>query len=357
MLKEKLFTDLYMGVSITKFRRKKMKRNSNMVDRERKIADIIREYSKGDVNRDWLINKNKDMDNIFKRSFNTIWDYTGDFDLSLWYLAFGQSFGGNAELMHRKIADMCTKANKDLIMLKKDIPKECPYYGSKDATIKSILAINFNNQNEEEIKEIIDNIYKSEKFGHDDKWCRLKTFKDCKHKAKCPVSEWNDLINRCKLRFRNEPKIFFYYDTLCLLNNSEFSSFKELFSKVNVSTDRKKRTIVIKTILEQIRGISTKSLLFLQMENIFNERDLDYHELIFVDIKAVRVAERMGFPFYENDLVEAIREFGKKYNLTARQIDFALWEMGFVCTAEGCLHGVKGKKCVFYDLCSWNGER
>ncbi|MCK4736131.1 MAG: hypothetical protein KAT65_26995 [Methanophagales archaeon] len=327
-------------------------------DRERKIAEIIREYSKGDVDRDWLINKNKDVDNVFKKSFNAIWDYTGDFDLSLWYLAFGQSFGGNAELMHRKIADMCTKANKDLIMLKKDIPKECPYYGSKDATIKSILAINFNNQNKEEIKETINNLYKSEKFGHADKWCRLKTFKDCKHKAKCPVSEWIDLINRCKLRFRNEPKIFFYYDTLCLLNNSKIRNFNELFSGVNTLTkDRTKRTVIIKSILDQIRGISTKSLLFLQMENLFNERDFNDYKLIFVDRLACRVAERIDFPFYQHNLVVAIRKFGESYNLTARQIDFGLWEMGFVCTAEECLHGVEGKKCIFYDVCSWDGKR
>lgn len=56
-------------------------------------------------------------------------------------------------------------------------------------------------------------------------------------------------------------------------------------------------------------------------------------------------------------IIRSILEFGESYNLTARQIDRALWEMGFVCTAEGCLHGVEGKKCIFYDVCSWSGKR
>ena len=60
-------------------------------EREREIADIIREYSKGEVDRNWLLSKNRDMDNVFKKSFNAIKDYTGDFDLALWYLAFSQS--------------------------------------------------------------------------------------------------------------------------------------------------------------------------------------------------------------------------------------------------------------------------
>ena len=51
-------------------------------DREREIADIIREYSKGDVDRNWLLSKNRDTDNVFKNSFNAINDYTDDFDLA-----------------------------------------------------------------------------------------------------------------------------------------------------------------------------------------------------------------------------------------------------------------------------------
>jgi len=109
--------------------------------------------------------------------------------------------------------------------------------------------------------------------------------------------------------------------------------------------DKTKKTVIIRTILEQIRGIATKVMLFLQMEKIFNERDLDYAELIFVDAHVRRIAERIQFPFYHNqndaELIEAIRKFSEDYNLTARQIDFALWEMGFVCTAGGCLHGVE----------------
>ena len=331
--------------------------NSYIGDRGRKIADIIREYSKGDVNRDWLINKNKDMDNVFKKSFNAIWDYTGDFDLSLWYLAFSQAFGKRFEVMLRKMAEMCTSGDKEVITLKKKIPQECPYSERKEEVIKSILAINFNKSNAQIIKEIKKR-YRSEKFYHEGAWCRQEEFEKCKYRNECPVNEWKELINEFSLPFKNEPKIFFYYDTLCLLNNSEFSSFKEFFSRVNALTDDKtKKTIIIRTILEQIRGIATKTLLFLQTENLFNERDLDYPELIFVDIKAVRVAERMDFPFYENDLMEAIREFGKKYDLTARQIDFALWEMGFLCNAEECLHEMEGKKCIFYDVCSWDGKR
>jgi hypothetical protein len=326
-------------------------------DRESNIADIIREYSKGDVNRDWLINKNKDMDNVFKKSFNAIWDYTGDFDLSLWYLAFGQSFGKNAEVMHRKMAELCTNSDKEIITFKKDVPAECPYFNSIDVMIEGILKIDCNKSNKEIINEI-KNIYKSEKFSHTNKWCNLETFNSCEHRNECPVSEWKELINEFSLPFRNEPKIFFYYDTLCLVNNNKISNFNELFSAVDSFTnDKTKKTVIIRTILEQIRGIATKVLLFLQMENIFNERDLDYPELIFVDTHAVKVAKRMSFPFYENDLVEAIRKFGESYNLTARQIDMALWEMGFVCSANECLHGVDGKKCIFYDVCSYEEKQ
>lgn len=327
--------------------------------REWKIADTIREYSKGDVNRDWLINKNKDMDNVFKKSFNAIWNYTGDFDLSLWYLAFSQSFGRSTDPMLRKMAEMCTSRDKELITLKKDFPPGCPYSKRKEKVIKSILGIKFNEyeSNEEIIKEIKKR-YRSEKFYREGIWCRQEAFEKCKYRNECPVSGWEELINEFKLPNRRESRVFFYFDTFCLLNNAEISTFNKLFSKINALTDDKtKRTIIIRSLLEQIRGISTKVLLFLQTENLFNERDLDYSELIFVDIHAVKVAERMSFPFYENDLVEAIRKFGESYNLTARQIDMALWEMGFVCSANECLHGVDGKRCIFYDVCSYEGKQ
>ena len=335
-----------------------MNGNSYIGDRERKIADIIREYSKGDVDRDWLLNKNKDMDNVFKKSFHAIWNYTGDFDLSLWYLAFSQSFGKKFEVMLRKMVELCTNSDKDVITFKKDVPAGCPYRNSKEEMIKGIFNVDFNKPNKEIINAIY-NVYRSEKFYHTNKWCNLKAFNSCEYKEKCPINEWINIINRFKLPFRSqESKIFWYYDTLCLLNNDKISNFDNLFSAVDSFTnDKTKKAAIIKAILAQIRGIATKALLFLQMENIFNERDLDYSELVFVDIKAVRVAERMDFPFYENNLVEAIREFGKRYNLTARQIDFALWEMGFVCTAKGCLHGVDGKQCIFYDVCSYEGKQ
>lgn len=335
-----------------------MNGNSYIVDRERKIADIIREYSKGDVDCDWLINNNKDMDNVFKKSFNAIRDYTGDFDLALWYLAFSQSFGKRFEVMLRKMAELCTNSDKEIITFKTDVPAGCPYRDSKEEMIERILKIDFNKSNKEIINEI-KNVYKSEKFYHTNKWCNLKAFNNCEYKEKCPINEWINIINRFKLPFRSkESKIFWYYDTLCFLNNDKIPNFDNLFSAVDSFTeDKTKKAVIIRTILEQIRGIATKTLLFLQTENLFNERDLDYHELIFVDIKAVRVAERMDFLFYENDLVEAIREFCKRHNLTARQIDFALWEMGFLCNAEECLHGVEGKKCIFYDVCSYEGKQ
>ena len=337
-----------------------MNENSYVGDRERKIAEIFREYSKSDVDRAWLCDKNRDKDNVFKDSFYDIYKYTRDFDLTLWYLAFSQTFGGKTDPMLHKVKEMCTSADRDLIMLKRDLPGKCPYYRYKEATINTILAENFDSIDKKDIKRRINDIYKSEKFsGNGGKWCNLKIYENCKYRADCPVNEWIELINKHRLRYRKEPQIFFYYDTLCLLNNSAIKNFNELLREINEKTeDKTKKTIVIRSILDQIRSISTKSLLFLQMENLYNKRDLDYAELIFVDKLARRVAERIEFPFYRNNnLVEAIRKFGEDQNLNARQIDRALWEMGFVCTAEECLHGVEGKKCIFYDVCSWDGIR
>lgn len=329
-----------------------MTTKSNNQDREEKIADIIREYSKGDVDREWLFTRNKDMDNVFKKSFHAINDHTNDADLSLWYLAFGQSFGRKTDFMHRKMTEMCTSADLELISFKKNFPSGCPYSERKDEVIKSILAIDFTKSNKEIIKEISER-YRSEKFYHNGVWCRKDVFEKCQHRDECPVHEWKDLINNNEtaLPFRTEPKIFYYYDSLCLLNNAAVSSFNELFSKINAVTgDSNKRTIVIRALLEQIRGIATKTLMFLQWENIFNERDLDYFELIFVDLHAIRIAKNMGFPFYEDDLVDALKKFSEKYDLTARQIDLALWEMGFLCTDEGCLRDEE-QRCIFYDVC------
>ena len=329
-----------------------MDTKSNNPDREEKIADTIREYSKGDVDREWLFTRNKDRDNIFKESFHAINDYTNDEDLSLWYLAFGQSFGKKTDFMHRKMAELCTSADLELITFKKDLPPGCPYAARKDRVITSIVDIDFSKSNKEIIKEI-NARYRPEKFYHEGVWCRKDVFEKCQHRDECPVHEWKDLINNNEnaLPFRTEPKIFFYYDSLCLLNNAAVSSFNELFSKINALTDdSNKRTIVIRALLEQIRGIATKTLMFLQWENIFNKRDLDYFELIFVDLHAIRVAKNMSFPYYEHDLVDALKKFSKKYNLTARQMDFALWEMGFLCTDEGCLRDEE-KSCIFYDVC------
>jgi hypothetical protein len=308
-------------------------------DREEKIAELIRAYSKWDVDREWLFERNKDMDNVFKNSFHAINNYTNDEDLALWYLAFGQSFGKKTDVMHRKMAEICTAADLELITFKKDLPPGCPYSERNDEVIKSILAIDFTKPNKEIIKEV-NECYRSEKFYHEGVWCKKDVFENCKYKDECPVHDWKKRIadKNHRLPYRTAPKIFFYYDTLCLLNNSELCSFDQLFSKLHdLVADTTKRTLVIKTLLGGIRGIATKTQMFLQWENIFNERDLDYTELTFVDLHAIRVARNMQFPYYEDDLVEAIRTFGEKYKLNARQMDFALWEMGFLCTDEGCL--------------------
>jgi hypothetical protein len=328
-----------------------MDTKSNNPDREEKIADIIREYSKGDVDREWLFDENRDKNNVFKKSFHAINDYTKDEDLSLWYLAFGQSFGKNTDIMHRKMVELCTSADLELITFKTDLPPGCPYAARKDRVITSIVDIDFSKSNKEIIKEINER-YRSEKFYHNGVWCSRKdVFENCQYRDECPVHEWKDLINKFSLPFRTEPKIFFYYDSLCLLNNAAVSRFNELFSMITALTDdRNKRTIVIRALLEQIRGIATKTLMFLQWENIFNKWDLDYFGLIFVDLHAVRVARNMGFPYYEDDLVDALKKFSEKYDLTARQMDVALWEMGFLCTDDGCLRAEE-KRCIFYDVC------
>ena len=326
-------------------------------DRERKIASAIRAYYlENSVDCEWLLDKSRDMDNVFKRSFHAIWDYTGDFDLSLWYIAFSQSFGERFDVVLNKFADMCTNSDKKVITFKKDFPDKCPYLGSRDETIEEIFKIDFDKSNKE-ISSEIKKIYRSEKFFHAGKWCNLEAFDSCEYRNECPVSEWKELITRFNLRFRNEPKIFFYYDTLCLLHNKRISNFNELFSSVNSCTsDVTKKTVIIRTILEQIRGIATKTSLFLQDEIGFNENDFDDFELVFVDKLAARVAERMKFPFYENDILEAIGKFGKEYDLTAKQIDRTLWEMGFVCSADKCLHGVDGKECIFHEVCLWEDK-
>lgn len=334
-----------------------MDESSDIANRSRIIADIIREYSKSDVDREWLLNKNKDMDNVFKRSFYAIRDYTGDFDISLWYIAFSQTFAKRFDVMLDKIANMCIGSDKEVITFKKDVPAECPYRGLSDKMIEEIFKIDFNKSNEE-IRSEIRKICRSEKKFHTGKWCNQKAFGSCEYRNECPVSEWKKLINRFNLPLRNESKIFFYYDTLCLLNNKKISNFNELISALDSFTsDKTKKTIIIRTILEQVRGIDTKTLLFLQDEKHFNERDFDELELIFTDRLARRVAERIKFPFYQNDWADAIKKFGETYNLNARQIDRALWETGFICTAEGCLHGDNEKSCIFHAICSWEGKR
>jgi hypothetical protein len=313
-----------------------MKTKSINQDRREMIAELIRAYSKWDVDREWLFDAETSKDNVFKNSFHAINDYINDEDLALWYLAFGQSFGKKTKAMHSKMVKMCNSADLAFITFKMDFPLGCPYAEQKDAVIKNILEIDFTKSNEAIIKEI-NKLYRFEKFYHKGVWCRKDVFENCQYRDECPVKEWEKLINKCSLPYINQ-KIFFYYDSLCLLNNLEFRSFDQLFLKLrDLVADTTKRAIVIKTLLEGIRGIRTKTLMFLQFENIFRGRDLDYAELIFVDVHAVRVARNMQFPYYEEDLVGAIRKFGETYKLNARQMDFALWEMGFLCTDKGCL--------------------
>jgi len=325
--------------------------------KEIKIVNIIKEYSKEElVGRAWLKNCYAD-DNVFRNSFCDIWKFTADFDLSLWYLAYGQTFGLKTDIGHKMMAELCTKSNKEIITFKRDVPTECPYYKSKERVIEDLFDIDFNRPNKEMINEIY-RIYRAEKFYHKNKWCNSKKFNRCEYKERCPMSRWIEIINRFNLRFRTGSRRFFYYDTLSLLNNNKFSNFNDLFSAVDkLTNDKTKKTIIIRSMLEQIRGIGSKKLLFLQLESQFNDRNLDDAELIFVDKRAVRVAERIPFPSYENDLVDTIRKFGARHKLTAKQIDLALYEMGDVCSAQGCLHGEDGKKCIFYDVCSWSDNR
>jgi len=322
-------------------------------DREERIAEIIKEYSKNDVNREWLLNTQTDLDNVFKNSFHAIYQYTDDFDLSLWYLSFSQSFGGKTGPMLSKMKELCTNSDKQIISFKTDVPEKCPFNESKKEKIEQIFKIDCN-QTADQIKKSINKCYNSAKFHQSDSWCNLKVYSSCPYRDECPVKKWHEIIKKYHLRYRKENQIFFYYDTLCLLNNHKIKSFDDLFSAIDKMTeDKNKKTVIIRTLLKQIRGIATKSLLFLQLENIYNNRNLDYSELIFVDRLALRVAERMKFPYYEKDLVEAIRTFGEKYKLNSRQIDFALWEMGSVCTSDGCGHGKNGKECIFKEVCNW----
>ena len=221
-----------------------MTTTSNNQDREEKIADIIRAYSKWDVDRKWLLDAETSKDNVFKNSFHAINKYINDEDLALWYLAFGQSFGKKTDVMHRKMAEICTAADLALISFKKDFPPGCPYSERNDEVIKSILAIDFTKPNKEMNKEI-NKLYRSEKFYHKGVWCRKDVFENCKYRGECPVHEWENLINNNEnaLPFRTEPKIFFYYDSLCLLNNAAVSSFNELFSMINALTDDSNKRI------------------------------------------------------------------------------------------------------------------
>ena len=123
-------------------------------DREERIAEIIKEYSKNDVNQEWLLNTHTDCDNIFKNSFHAIYQYTGDFDLSLWYLSFSQSFGGRSDPMHSKMREICTNSDKQIISFNIDVPGTCQFKQKKEEKIGQIFNIDCD-QPADQIKKLI----------------------------------------------------------------------------------------------------------------------------------------------------------------------------------------------------------
>lgn len=321
-------------------------------DHQERIAEIIREYARSDEGRDWLLNPPSPDPNVFRASFNAINNHIHDFDLALWYLSFGQSFGGRTDPMHAKMSTICTTTDEDLILLLQEIPSGCPFTEGAEEKIARILNLD-GDRPVKEIRKSIYEIYRSAKFRKDPSWCTMASYENCPYKPECPVTLWHDTIEKFSLRYRKPAQIFFYYDTHCLLHNDSIRSFDELFAAIGKMTDdTRKQTVIIRSLLEQVRGIATKSRMFLQPENIFNNRSLDYSELIFVDTRAVRVAERIEFPNYQGDLVEAIRSFGEQQGLNAREIDVALYDMGSVCAATSCNHGKDGLECIFRDVCS-----
>jgi hypothetical protein len=126
--------------------------------------------------------------------------------------------GKKTDVIHRKMAEMCTAADLALISFKRDFSPGCPYSERKYEVVKNILDIDFTKPNKEITREI-NECYRSEKFYHEAVWCNKDVFETCKYKDECPVKEWKDLINNNEtaLPFRTEPKIFFYYDSLCFI--------------------------------------------------------------------------------------------------------------------------------------------
>jgi hypothetical protein len=154
-------------------------------------------------------------------------------------------------------------------------------------------------------------------------------------------------------------RAFFYFDTMLLIRNKRCLKFNDLFEIVDAITpDRTLRTIILRDLLNQVRGISIKVPFFLQKENQFNFKHYDESELVYVDTRAVRVATRMKFPGYEQGIVPSIKKMIASHYLTANQMDSALYGMGDVCDEKnGCTHGLTGRHCVFHEVCLYDEKR
>jgi hypothetical protein len=335
----------------------------NMGDRNKKIAEIIAQYSVTElVNRQWL-DECYTNENRFRNAFCDIKKIVKDVDVAWWYIAYGQSFGKLTDPMHEKMAELCKTADNDVITFQKDLPQECKYRALKDTLMGNIFAIDFNKSSTEIISDIY-KIFRSEKFYHQKRWCDPSIFFQCEYKDKCPLNDWIKTLDSVKMPLAFEKRginsrAFFYFDTLLLVRNPHCSNFNELFAKIDAaSADQTKKTIILREILKQVRGITIKVPFFLQKENQFNFKQFDETELIYVDTRAIRVANRMKFPSLEEGIIPAIKKMVDQYHLSANQLDTALYGMGDVCDEKnGCTHGLNESKCIFHDICLYDGKK
>lgn len=331
--------------------------------REQEIANIIENYSNKEmVDREWLENCYSD-DNQFRNSFCDIKKTLGDFDLALWYIAYGQSFGKRTDFMHEKMADTIMKGEIDILSFKKDLPNECPFSSHKEHIMKSIFNLDYN-RHIEDIRSDIYRIFRSEKFYGSNKWCNYSSFQKCSLKEQCPLASWINLLEEMKFplvfeKKRINSRAFFYFDTLVLINNYKTKRISDLFSIFSrIINENSKQTIILRSLFEQVRGMKIKIPFFFQKENQFNYHSFDESELIYVDTRAIRVATRIMLPNSETGIIPAIKKISNKYSLTANQIDTALYEMGDVCSEkDGCKHGIGQLSCVFYPICNYQNKR
>jgi len=336
---------------------------TEMETRNNRIAEIIRDFSSTElVGRQWLDDCYSDK-NRFRNAFCDIKKIVGDVDLAWWYIAYGQSFGKLTDPMHEKMALLCKTADKDVITFQKDLPVGCKYRHAKDTLIEKLLAIDFKTSPEKSFNEI-KRVFQSEKYCHQNVWCSAATYNDCQFRDDCPLHGWITALQTIGMPYTFEKRglnsrAFFYFDTMLLIQNSRCSNFSDLFGVVDgVSPDQTMRTIILRDILHQVRGISIKVPFFLQKENQYNFKHYDEAELVYVDTRAVRVATRMEFPGYDQGIIPSIKKMISKYNLTANQMDSALYGMGDVCDEKnGCTHGLNDRNCIFYEVCLYDKRR